>query len=256
MGSRRRDGRFQYPVYRRPDDLVPLVPDKYRARFDEQLTAMRRGGEELVPFYTRAEIEDGALEGEDLEILYLDDPVDLFFMQVQGSGLVRLDDGSQTRLTFAGKNGHPYSSIGKLLLERGEVAPDAAGMEEVKAWLRADPERGKRLMRENRSYVFFRELWADEEGPLGAEGVPLSPGRSLAVDASIHPLGTPIFVTVPDLTDADGKQFQRLMIAQDVGSAIKGPRRGDIFFGSGEAAGRIAGNTRHAARFIILLPRN
>jgi len=257
-GARTRGGVFQFPVYRRPDDLVPLVPDKFRARFNEQLTAMRRSGEELVPYYTRADIEDdGALEDRDLALLYLDDPVELFFMQVQGSGLVRLSDGTTTRLSYAGKNGYPYTSIGKLLVERGELARDAASMDTLKAWLRADPERGKRLMQENRSYIFFREFWAHEmeTGPIGAEGVALTPWRSLAVDASYHALGAPIFVAAPELTDEEGRPFQRLMIAQDVGSAIKGPERGDIFFGSGAAAGKLAGTTRHDAKFFILLPR-
>jgi membrane-bound lytic murein transglycosylase A len=256
-GSRKRVGAFQIPVYRRPGDLVSLVPDTYRARFNEQLTAMRREGHEFVPYYTREEIEAGALEDRDLELLYLDDPVELFFLQVQGSGLVRLTDGSTTRLSYAGKNGYPYTSIGKLLVERGELALDAASMDNLKAWLRADPERAKRLMQENRSYIFFRELWAHEmeSGPIGAEGVALTPGRSLAVDASYHALGTPIFVAAPGLSDEDGRPFQRLMIAQDVGSAISGPERGDIFFGSGEAAGALAGSARQDAKFFILVPR-
>jgi peptidoglycan lytic transglycosylase A len=256
-GSRERTGAFQVPVYRRPDDLVPLVPDTYRARFNEQLTAMRRDGNEFVPYYTREEIEAGALEGHDLELLYFDDPVELFFMQVQGSGLVRLSDGTVTRLSYAGKNGYPYTSIGKLLVERGEIALDAASMDALKAWLRADPERARRLMNENRSYIFFRELWAHEmeAGPIGAEGVALTPGRSLAVDASYHALGTPIFVAAPTLADAEGRPFERLMIAQDVGSAIRGPERGDIFFGSGETAGALAGSARQDAKFFVLLPR-
>jgi membrane-bound lytic murein transglycosylase A len=256
-GSRTQDGKFQFPVYRRPDDLVPMVPDQFRARFNDQLTAMRRVGNEFVPYYTRAEIEDGALEDQDLEMLYLDDPVDLFFMQVQGSGLVRLPDGSATRLSYAGKNGYPYTSIGKLLVERGELTREAASADGVKAWLRADPEGGRKLMQENRSYVFFRELWAHEreDGPIGAEGVALTPGRSLAVDASYHSLGTPIFVAATNLNDTEGRPFRRLMIAQDVGSAIRGPERGDVFWGSGAAAGRIAGATRHDAKFFILVPR-
>jgi len=256
-GSRERVGAFQIPVYRRPDDLVTLVPDTYRARFNEQLTAMRRDGNEFVPYYTREDIEAGALEGQDLELLYLDDPVELFFLQVQGSGLVRLSDGSTTRLSYAGKNGYPYTSIGKLLVERGELARDAASMDALKAWLRADAERARRLMLENRSYIFFRELWAHEmeAGPIGAEGVALTPGRSLAVDASYHVLGTPIFVAAPGLKDEEGRPFQRLMIAQDVGSAIAGPERGDIFFGSGEVAGALAGSARQDARFFILIPR-
>jgi peptidoglycan lytic transglycosylase A len=252
-GSRQRNGKFQVPVYRRPDDLVQVTPDFLRALYNDRLSVMRKDGEQLVPYYTRAEIEADALEGRGLELLYLDDPIELFFMQVQGSGRVRLTDGSWVRLGYAAKNGHSYTSIGKRLAERGEKGP--LTMEGLKSWLRADPKRGRALMQENESYVFFHELPHTEAGagPVGAQGVPLTPGRSLAVDASYHALGMPIFVAAPNL-EVDGTPFRRLMIAQDVGSAIKGPQRGDIFFGTGDAAGAIAGTTKQAAHFYILLP--
>jgi membrane-bound lytic murein transglycosylase A len=257
-GSRERTGKFQVPVYGRPDDLVQVTPDLLRAFYNDGLSVMRRNGEELVPYYTRAEIESGALEGRGLELLYLDDPVELFFMQVQGSGRVQLTDGSWVRLGYAAKNGHPYTSIGKLLVERGGGGPRGLTMQGLKSWLRADAARGRALMQENKSYVFFRELPQTEadEGPVGAEGVPLTPGRSLAVDAAFHKLGTPIFVAAPDLKTPEGAPFRRLMIAQDVGSAIRGKERGDIFFGTGETAGAIAGRTKQAARFYILLPKH
>ncbi len=257
-GSRERSDKFQVPVYRRPDDLVAVKPDELRGTFNGELTAMRKTDGELVPYYTREEIEEGALDGRGLEILYLADPVELFFLQVQGSGRVRLPDGTVLRLAYAGKNGHPYTSIGKLLVERGEGKPGKMSMQAIKEWLRADLERAKRLMRENRSYVFFEERPKGEAGlgPVGAQGVALTPGRSIAVDPSHHPLGTPIFVVAAnDLKEEDGTPFERLMIAQDVGSAISGPERGDIFFGSGEAAGRLAGVTKHTGKFIVLLPR-
>ncbi len=255
-GSRERSGSFQVPVYRRPDDLVQVKPDLLRAFYNDGLSVMRRNGEELVPYYTRAEIESGALSGRGLELLYLDDPVELFFMQIQGSGRVRLTDGSWVRLGYAAKNGHPYTSIGKRLAERSDRPKDLT-MEGLKSWLRADPARGRALMQENKSYVFFRELPEAEAGagPIGAQGVALTPGRSLAVDAAYHRLGVPVFVAAPDLKGEDGKPFRRLMIAQDVGSAIRGPERGDIFFGTGEAAGAIAGGAAHPARFFILLPK-
>jgi membrane-bound lytic murein transglycosylase A len=254
-GSREKSAAFQVPVYGRPPDLITIVPETERARFNDRITGFRATTEGQVPYYTRAEINGGALAGRGLELLYLDDPVELFYMQVQGSGVVRLPDGSAIRLTYAGKNGYPYTSIGKLLVERGEIAKGAANMEAVKSWLHADPARGRALMEENRSYVFFAELGKEASGPIGAEGVPLTPGRSLAVDVAYHRLGLPIFVAVPDLADETDKPFQRLMIAQDVGSAIRGPERGDIFFGSGEAAGAKAGGTAHPARFFILLPK-
>jgi membrane-bound lytic murein transglycosylase A len=256
-GSRKRVGKFHVPVYRKPDDLVQVKPDLLRAFYNSSLSVMRRKGDELVPYYTRAEIDAGALKGRGLELLYLDDPVELFFMQVQGSGRVRLPDGSWVRLGYAAKNGHKYTSIGKVLAERGEARPKDLTMDGLKSWLRADAARGRALMQENASYVFFRELPAAEarDGPIGAEGVPLTSGRSLAVDAAYHKLGTPIFVAAPNLKTPDGKSFRRLMIAQDVGSAIRGKERGDIFFGSGADAGAIAGRTKEKARFYILLPK-
>ena len=252
-GSRERSGKFQVPVYRRPDDMVQTKPDLLRALYNDRQSVMRKDGDQLVPYYTRAEIERGALAGRGLELLYLDDPVELFFMQVQGSGRVRLTDGSWVRLGYAAKNGHSYTSIGKVLLERGEKGP--LTMDGLKSWLRADPARGRALMYENKSYIFFRELTQAQAdaGPVGAQGVPLTPGRSLAVDTFYHGLGTPVFVTAPDLA-VGGVPFRRLMIAQDVGSAIKGPQRGDIYFGTGEEAGDMAGTTKEAASFYILLP--
>jgi membrane-bound lytic murein transglycosylase A len=256
-GSRERTTEFQVPVYGRPDDLVQVKPDVFRALFNDTFSVMRRKGEELVPYYTRAEIDAGALEGKGLELLYLDDPVELFFMQIQGSGRVRLTDGTWVRLGYAAKNGRSYTSIGKLLAERGEKPPQGLTMDGLKSWLRADPARGRKLMHANKSYVFFRELPAAQanEGPVGAQGVTLTPGRSLAVDRAYHAFGTPIFVTAPDLMTPEGEPFRRLMIAQDVGSAIRGKERGDIYFGSGAEAGAIAGTTKEAARFYVLLPK-
>jgi peptidoglycan lytic transglycosylase A len=257
-GAREKGGKFQFPVYRRPADLVEVKPDELRARDSANgtLTAMRETSDGLVPYFTREEIDKGALQGRGLEVLYLADPVELFFMQVQGSGRVRLADGSAVRLSYAGKNGYPYTSIGKRLVELGEGKPKSVSMQGIKAWLRADPERGKKLMWKNRSYVFFRVLDGkeDEAGPIGAQGVALTPGRSLAVDASYHALGLPIFVEAPELIGLGGTPFRRLMIAQDVGSAIRGPERGDIFWGSGDGAGAIAGTTLAPAHFIVLLP--
>jgi membrane-bound lytic murein transglycosylase A len=257
QGARTRSAYFDVPVYARPDDLVTLAPEVARARYNDRITGTRETLEGAVPYYTRAEIEAGALEGRGLELLYLADPVELFFMQVQGSGLVHLDDGTRVRLTYAGKNGHPYTSVAKLLVERGALNTDAIDMETVKVWLRANPGRGRTLVQENQSYVFFRELSHEEarDGPLGANGVSLMPGRSLAIDTEYHALGTPAFVTAPDLQTPEGQPFGRLLIGQDVGSAISGRQRGDIFWGTGPDAGSIAGRTRHQARFHVLLPK-
>jgi membrane-bound lytic murein transglycosylase A len=255
-GSREKSAKFSVAAYGRPDDLVAVKPDEMRARDSAAgvLTAMRKTDDGLVPFYTREEIDKGALAGRNLELVYLD-PVELFFMQVQGSGRVRLPDGTHVRLGYATKNGHPYTSIGKLLAGR-EDRPKALSMHGIKDWIHADSERGKKLMWENKSYVFFRLLdeKEGEGGPIGAQSVSLTPERSLAVDPSFHALGLPIFVEAPELTKPDGTPFRRLMIAQDVGSAIKGPERGDIYWGSGDRAGAIAGTTLAPAHFIVLKP--
>jgi membrane-bound lytic murein transglycosylase A len=256
-GAREPSEAFPVPVYRRPDDIVQLKPDELRAFYNASFSVGRRNGDELVPYYTRAEIDAGVLDGKGLELLYLDDPVELFFMQIQGSGRVRFADGSWVRLGYAAKNGHSYTSIGKLLAERGEKPPGGLTMEGLKGWLREDPKRGRALMHENKSYVFFRELPVAEagDGPVGAQGVALTPGRSLAVDPVYHALGTPVFVSAPEAPTPNGKPFRRLMIAQDVGSAIRGKERGDIYWGSGAKAGAIAGVTKHKARFYVLLPK-
>lgn len=257
-GSRGKSDKFPVPVYGRPDDLVAVTPDETRAKDSAEgtLTAMRKTDDGLVPYYTREEIDKGALQGRGLELVYLADPVELFFMQVQGSGRVRLPDGTHVRLGYATKNGHPYTSIGKKMLELGQDKPKSMSMQGIKAWLHEDPERGKKLMWENKSYVFFRLLdeKEGESGPIGAQGVALTPGRSLAVDPSFHRLGTPVFVEAPELKDETRSPFRRLMIAQDVGSAIRGVERGDIYWGSGDAAGAIAGTTHAPAQFIVLLP--
>ncbi len=256
-GSRLQSGAYQIPVYRRPPDLVNLFDEAMRGTTGAALTHARMTPTGPEPYATRAEIERGALSGRSLEILYLADPVEAFFMHVQGSGLVELTDGTSVRLTYDGKNGHPYTSIGRRLVESGAFTAEEVTMDVLGQWLRADPDRGRRLMWENASYVFFRELGeAEGQSALGVMGVPLTPGRSLAVDAGVHALGTPIYVVAPELTHtAEGGPFQRLMIAQDVGSAIRGPERGDVYFGSGSDAGRRAGITRHAGNFFVLLPR-
>jgi membrane-bound lytic murein transglycosylase A len=177
-------------------------------------------------------------------------------MRIQGSGMIRLPDGKTMRVGFAGKNGHPYSSIGKILIQAGQLQETAASMEQLLAWLRAHDERGRKLMWENKSYPFFRVLDAAEagEGPHGALGLPLMPGRSLAVDPTYHALGTPIWIAAPELKDGKGKPIARLMVAHDTGSAIRGPVRGDFFWGSGDAAGKSAGSTKHAVDFTVLIP--
>lgn len=250
-GSRTPSSRFYVPLYRRPRDLL-AVPLDHPLR-TKDLTAARQLADGLVPYFTRQEIETGVLEGQGLELLYVDDEVAAFVMHVQGSGAIQLEDGTVMRLAFDGKNGHPYTSVGKRLVTLGELTVEAASLDAVVDWLRASTERGRRLMWENKSYIFFRELDASAVGPVGSAGVALTAGRSLAVDARIHPLGAPVFVSAPSLV-YEGVPFQRLMIAQDTGSAIVGPSRGDLFAGSGERAGAVAGRVRHPCEFFMLKP--
>ena len=256
LGSRTPQGEFQTPIYKRPPDLVNLVDETQRSAVGT-LSHARKTKKGVEPYATRAAIEQGALKNKNLELVYFADPVDVFFMQIQGSGRVKLTDGSVIRVHYDGKNGHRYSSIGRYLIEKGLLAADKISMGALKQWLKADPERGKKVMWQNASYVFFRELTgAEAKGPLGAMNATLTPGRSLAVDPGHHPLGLPIYVCAAGMKHVNKATgaFNRLMVAQDVGSAIKGPERGDIYFGSGDAAGRLAGVTKHPGKFIVLLP--
>ena len=256
--SRSETDRFNVPVYRKPDDLVVLVPHERRGTLGERMTAGRKTADGIVPYPTRKAIEQGALKGRGLELVFLDDPVAAFMMHVQGSGRAVLPDGTVLRLSYAAKNGHPYTAISRLLVERGEVAREDMSAETLTAWLRARPEEARALMWENRSYIFFQEIAGldPEAGPLGAQEVTLTAGRSLAVDPGFHALGTPVWVSAPELDVHGHPGFHRLMVAQDVGSAIKGPERGDIFWGSGAEAGTVAGHTQHPGRFHVLLPRS
>ncbi len=254
-GSRTREGRFQSPLFKRPADLVTIVPET-RGAAPGSLTHARRTAAGLVPFATRAEIDAGALAGQNLEILYLTDPVEKFFLQIQGSGQIRLTDGTSVRVQYDGKNGHPYTSIGRYLIDKGLLAADKMSMGALGRWLKSDLERARAIMNQNASYVFFREMPPDASGPLGAIQVPLVAGRSLAIDPGVHRLGRLVYVSAPSLTPNGHKvPFNRLMVAHDVGSAIKGPERGDIYFGSGETAERQAGTVRHPGNLFVLIAK-
>jgi membrane-bound lytic murein transglycosylase A len=256
-GARVADKTFSVPVHKRPQELVNLVDETERGAKSNNLTHARQTDKGPVPFATRAEIDQGALAGKGLELLYLADPVDKFFMQIQGSGRIRLPDGTMIRVAYAGKNGHPYTSVGRYLIDQSIIGADRMTLDALGQWLRADGKRGRDVMWQNKSYVFFRELVGEEAGgPVGALDIRLTDGRSLAVDAGFHALGLPIHVSSPTLSHATKSGgFHRLMIAQDVGSAIKGPERGDIYFGSGLAAGKLAGVTKQPGKFYVLLPK-
>lgn len=256
QGSRTPTPVYKVPVYRRPPDLVNIVAESERGAKSGSFTHQRKTKTGLEPYFTREEIERGGLAGHGLEILYLKDEVDLFFMQVQGSGRIELTNGEKVRVTYDGKNGYPYTSIGKALIEDGQLTADEMSLKSLKQWLKADRERAQPVMWKNKSYVFFRELSGQQaKAPMGVMGIPLQAGRSLAVDTSYYAIGTPIYVDAPRITHATKSgAFRRLMVAQDVGSAIKGTERGDIYFGSGDKAGRLAGVTKQPGHLYALLP--
>lgn len=259
-GSRTETPKFKVPIYRRPPDLVNVVEESQRGAKANALTHVRMTAKGSEPYPTREEIERGALGGKGLELVWLEDPVEAFFLHVQGSGRIELPDGTKIRITYDGKNGHPYTSVGRALIDAGVMTASEVSLPSLRKWLRADAERGRKTMWKNQSFVFFRELSGDQaEAAMGSLEIPLTAGRSLAVDTGYHMLGTPIWVASGELTHAAKPAsapngFQRLMIAQDVGSAIRGPERGDIFFGSGPGAGRLAGITKHPGRFTVLVP--
>ncbi len=258
-GSLTRTPQFSFPVLARPVDLMNLVEESQRGALSDRLTHGRYVEDgSFEPYFTRQEIDEGALDGLGLEIVFVADPVDLFLMQVQGSGLIHFADGSAIRLSYAGKNGHPYSSVGRHLIETGVFTQDAMNLGALADWLKADPARARPLLWHNLSYVFFRVLGTEQQThTLGTDSIPLTPLRSLAVDTGFHDLGLPVYLTAPalDHTTEGQSGFRRLMVAHDVGSAIKGPERGDLFYGSGSVAGVKAGMTNHAVKFFPLLPK-
>ena len=251
-GSRRRSDRFRYPLYAVPNDLVTVELADLHPDLKGQRLRGRLEGRRVVPYFSRAEIDTGSALRNTPALFWVDDPIELFFLHVQGSGQIRLENGDRARVGFADQNGHPYRSIGALLIERGELTMENASMQSIKAWARQHPDKLTEVLNHNARYVFFKELKADLPGPLGALGVPLSAGRSLAIDPRHVPLGAPVFL---DTTWPNSKQpLQRLLMAQDTGGAIRGAGRGDYFWGFGEQAGAQAGRMRQAGRMWILAP--
>lgn len=260
-GHVRREGPYQVPLYRQPPDLVQVDLGEFRDSLRGQRIAGRVRDGRLRPYEDRGAIEAGALQGKNLELVWLDDASDAFFLQVQGSGLVQLPDGRLKRVGFAAQNGHPYVALGKVMIERGLLPREDVTMQSIRAWLRANPSAAPELLKQNPSYVFFRELPPpkdDSDGPLGAQGVALLPGRSLAVDRSHFALGMPLWLaaTHPDPQPPHGeKPLRRLMVMQDTGGAIRGAVRGDVFWGHGAEAEAIAGRMKHPGRYWLLLPK-
>jgi len=266
-GSRRKEGPYRYPLYAAPEDLLIIDLTEINPELKHLRLRGRLDGRRVVPYFPRAEIERGlpALAGK--ELLWVDDPVDLFFLQVQGSGRVRLATGELVRVGYADQNGQPYRSIGRYLVEQGELKLEQASMQGIKAWGAANPAKLDALLNQNPSYVFFRELPKGEDarssaaagavmtgGPVGALGVALTPERSIAVDPRHIPLGAPVFLATTWPNTA--QPLEHLVLAQDTGGAIRGAVRADFFWGFGEAAGAQAGRMRQSARMWVLLPRD
>jgi membrane-bound lytic murein transglycosylase A len=256
--SRTRTGAYTVPLLARPDDLVTIPQGASLPGLDSSLQAARRTGEGYEPYPDRAAIEDGALGPRARPLAYLREPGEAFIIQVQGSARLDLTDGTAMRVAYAGRNGHPYTSIGRILVEQGTIPLAEMTLERLMGWLKDNPEPARALMRRNRSFIFFREATElkPDDGPIGGAGIPLTPGRSLAVDRSLWAYGLPFWLEgdLP-VTLERAEPLRRLMVAQDTGSAIVGPARGDFYHGSGPEAGTRAGLLRHKARFVVLRPR-
>ncbi len=260
-GSRVPTGDFNASLYRRPPNLVAAGRRKLGDAFPSKgvFVGRRVGRRKIVPYYTRAEIEDGALDGWHLEICYLHDPVDVLFAQIQGSARIRLEDGTILRVNYDSNNGWPYTPVGRVLVDMKALTKDQISMQSIRDWMEANPDQAKDVRRANKSYVFFRVTdLATEDEAVGAQGVPLMPGRSIAVDHSLHTYGMPFFIAaaLPIAAERAATKFDRLVVAQDTGSAIVGPARADIYFGAGDEAARTAGRIKNPGDFFMLLPRS
>jgi membrane-bound lytic murein transglycosylase A len=257
-GSRMPTPEYTVPMHRRPGDLIMAGKRKKAGAFSNKGKVYRRVGKKSVLYYDRAEIEDGALDGRRLEICWLKDPIDAFFIHIQGSARIQLEDGAMLRVNYDAHNGHRYLPVGRVLIDRGEVSKEEMSMDRIRQWMLANPDGGRELRRMNKSYVFFRVVkLSDQDEPIGAQGVQLTPGRSIAIDRHLHLYGTLFWIEadLPIASESPDTKFRRLMVGQDTGSAIIGPARADIYFGAGDEAGRIGGRIKQPGRFVMLVPR-
>jgi membrane-bound lytic murein transglycosylase A len=256
-GSKSRNGSYEVPLHLPPKDLVKVDLGKFDPDLEGRSIRGRIEGQEFIPYHSRADISEGALAERDLELVWVDDEIEKFFLQIQGSGQVRLDDGSVIRVGYADQNGLPYRAIGRDLIEIGALTPESVSLQSIRQWLKANPDRAKEIMARNKSYIFFRENAElnPKDGPLGAQSVPLTAGRSLAVDPRHVPLGSPVWLDTTAPWPGGERPLRRLMIAQDTGGAIKGAVRGDVFWGAGERAEAIAGYMKSKGRYFVLVPR-
>lgn len=251
-GSKTAHGPYRYPIHARPDDLVMVDLGQFREELKGQRIAGRVVSGNLKPYETRAQITAGQWPHKDRVLLWLDNPADAFFVQVQGSGRVQMDDGTTMRIGYAGQNGHPYFAIGRELVRRGAMTTDQVSMQSIREWLLANPDQANDVMNTNASYVFMQVM--DQSGPVGGEGVVLTPGRSLAIDRSKMPYGLPMWVDIAHPAPGEGP-IRRMMMAQDTGGAIRGAVRGDVFWGYGPEAESLAGPMKSSGRYWMLLPK-
>jgi membrane-bound lytic murein transglycosylase A len=252
-----RTPQFMVPLLSPPSDLIKIDDGNRPEGLDPYLAFGRVGaGGEIVEYFDRPAIEAGAIDGQASALAWLCDPVDAFFIHVQGAARLVMPDGNVRRVTYAAKSGQRFTGPGRVLADMGEIPLPDVTMQSIRAWFRTNPHRVSEILHQNRSYIFFREAAVDDPalGPVAAAKVPLTPGRSIAVDRLLHTFATPFFIDAPALSAFDEAPFRRLMIAQDTGSAIVGPARGDLFAGSGDEAGEIAGVVRHDADFYALVP--
>jgi membrane-bound lytic murein transglycosylase A len=255
QGSLVRNDRFRYPLNRRPDDLVILDLGGLYPELQGKRYRGRLNGNRVVPYYSRAEISAGKHPPDEAVIAWVDDPVALFFLEIQGSGRVRLPDGQMLYVGYADQNGHPYVPIGRTLVESGALTLEEATMPSIRAWLSANPDKAREVLNSNPSYVFFMQRESAGTGPVGALNVPLLPERSIAVDPHFIPLGSPVWFDTTLPGDSEARPYRRLVFAQDTGGAIRGAIRADLFLGFGEKAERVAGTMRQRGKLYVLLPR-
>ena len=253
-GSLKLSREYKTPIYPKPTDLIHVNLGEWKESLNNSRILGRVVGNKLKPYFSRSDISKGALDREITPILWLKSEIDAFFLHIQGSGRVVLPDGEVYRLGYAGKNGRKYYPIGRYLVEIGAIPKENISMQSIKKWLKENPGKKKDVMNMNPSYVFFRKL-KGKEGPIGAQGVVLTSGRSLAVDRHYSKLGAPVWLSA-NFEDEEGKKLQRLMVAQDTGGAIKGPIRGDVFWGSGKIAERLAGIMKAKGSMYVFYPKS
>jgi peptidoglycan lytic transglycosylase A len=257
-GSRFPTPIFKVPIYRRPPDLVPPRNSTGLGFPNKGQSLRRTNSGKLVPYYDRGEILDGALDGQHLEICWIKNQADALMIQIEGAARVRLEDGTMLRINYDAHNGYPFVPVSRILIERNIIPRQEMSLERIREWMRANPENVEEILRQNRSFVFFRIVGlSDDREAVGAQGIPLTPGRSIAIDRLLHVYGTPFFLqaALPLTAENHSIRFNRLMIAQDTGSAIVGPARADMFWGAGEDAHRLAEGLHHPATFAMLVPR-